>query len=144
MPAICAPLDTKDVEAANVVVSVPNARLGRALEQALSDLLPGFTVETGEPEEGTGAIVVATPGTCSLLDCRRLVKEGTRVILISPTAMVAERRLYEEAGAFAYFSMQIETTNLIANAVRLAAGTAHSPERASRTTASHELSPRPC
>ena len=60
-------------------------------------------------------------------------------------ALISERRLYESAGAFAYLPMQIDATDLIANAVKLAV---HSRQRAdateSRTTFNQEASPRAC
>lgn len=89
--------------------------------------------------------MVTTPASCSPSECRRLALEGTRLIVISPMALLSERRLYEEAGAFAYLPMQIDATELIANAVKLALRHGHLLDgRDARTAFSHEVSPRPC
>ena len=133
------------METDSVVVAVPNPRLGKALEVALAELLPGIVVTSGPIEHGVGGVVVTTPGACSPPECRRLHEQGTRIIVLSPMALASERRLYEGAGAFAYLPMQIDATELIANAVRLAVHNRHLAEgRDSRTAFSHEVSPRPC
>lgn len=128
-----------------MLVAVPNPRLGNALRGALADLLDGVVVESGSLSDGPGGVVVTTPAACSPVDCRRLAQQGTRLIVISPMALVAERRMYESSGAFAYLPMQIDATELIANAVKLAL---HHHQRAegrdSLTARSHELSPRAC
>lgn len=124
---------------------MPNPRLGKALGAALMELLPGIVIESGAVERGVGGVVVTTPGACSIPECRRLAQQGTRLIVISPMALVSERRLYESAGAFAYLPMQIDATDLIANAVRLALrGRQRGDTRDSRTTFNHEVSPRAC
>ncbi len=124
---------------------MPNARLGQALGTALREFLPGVPIESGDLEDGSGGVVIAAPGSCSPSECRRLAQQGTRIIVISPIALVSERRIYEEAGVFAYLPMQIDATELIANAVKLAIRHGHRRDGwESRTTSSHELSPRAC
>ncbi|MFN8618114.1 MAG: hypothetical protein U0837_13540 [Dehalococcoidia bacterium] len=133
------------MDASSILVAVPNSRLATALAGALSEYLPGIVVDTGPVEHGAGGVVVTTPASCSPSECRRLALEGTRLIVISPMALLSERRLYEEAGAFAYLPMQIDATELIANAVKLALRHGHLLDgRDARTAFSQEVSPRPC
>lgn len=133
------------MDASSILLAVPNSRLASALTGALTEFLPGIVVETGPVEHGAGGVVVTTPASCSASECRRLALEGTRIIVISPMALIAERRLYEEAGAFAYLPMQIDATELIANAVKLALEHGHLIDgRDSRTAFSHEVSPKAC
>ena len=108
------------MDAGSVFVSVPSPLLERALHGALAELLPDVVVENGSLEQGAGAVVVTTPAACSPAECRRLAAQGTRIIVISPIPMAVERELYESAGAYAYLPMQIDATQLLANAIRLA------------------------
>ena len=132
------------MDTSSVIVAVPIPRLGSALVSALSDLLPGVTIESGTLDEGIGRIVVTTPSACSPLECRNLVNTGARVIIMSPIALASERRLYEEAGAFSYLPMAIGNTGLIANAIRLAGAYRFAEPMTSCATLSQESSPRAC
>jgi hypothetical protein len=127
------------------VVSVLNPRLGKALVTALSEMLPGIGIAPGSLHDGIGQIVVTAPAACPATECRSLVNAGSRVIILSPIPLASERRLYEEAGAFCYLPMAIDTTTLVANAIRLAGGyrAAVEPIEA-RATCSQESSPSAC
>lgn len=127
-------------------MAVPDSRLGAALQTALGQLLPGVLLERGDLMECEHDVVVTVPGACSPVDCRKLATNGARVIILSPMALLSERRLYEAAGAFAYLPMQIDATTLIANTIELALIhlQGFEPATDSRTAVSHEPSPRAC
>lgn len=127
-------------------MAVPDSRLGAALQTALGQLLPGVFLERGDLMECEHDVVVTVPGACSPADCRKLATNGARVIILSPMALLSERRLYEAAGAFAYLPMQIDATTLIANTIELALIhlQGFEPATDSRTAVSHEPSPRAC
>jgi hypothetical protein len=134
-------MDTREL-----AVVVDDARLSRALEISLGDLLPDFTVASGTIENSVGKFVLTTTSSCSLERCQCLAAQGSRVIVLSPMALISEQRDYERVGAFRYLPMSVGTTSAIAEALRETVLTysERADATALRAAASHESSPRRC